>query len=661
MLRRSLRIAERESPVVGEYKYTPLEDAKECIRLIRFFPSPEGTPFRAEIIQRKLCEAPAYKALSYTWGPPSDALVEIEFCLMTGTTSMGENLIGKVPGAFGINSQCNGGEHETYYLRQRFPISLGLETAMRELYTTIGNNVPIWIDAICIDQNNDVEKGHQVLSMDRIYRGAEEVYIWLGQEAEESGLAMDLLYEYWTICGCGADKEKDPDMLREQFEKKTLKWTSHWRALGKFIKRPWFSRRWIIQENVFAQQKTIFCGKRNTCWESLGGVASIYHKNNCSSEDDACHGDWTLIYNLNWASEKVKDGEEHHLTLAALLVRFYKSRCTNPRDAVYSLVSMARDIDPEDWLPDYSTKSDDLLVFRKAFEHLVHTTQSLDVMCRSTKTRAETVTWLPKFGQVYGSGCGHTSCLRRGYSDRSLTTFAKAIWEDPPVIYSASGSTKPRIRFDVDGRLLFADGYLIDTIKKIPPFAGNSQCRSCNRKTVDLHQWMRVACDMHQGSYDSQEILACFRRSMVGNRTLRKWKEGPEAIEKLSNTWISILEATGCFTDSCGCELFDLTDVEHDLELKLMRSVMKRVMDIVIRDRTFAVTENSLGFVPRIAREGDVVCILLGCSVPVILRPSTASSGFLFLGECYIHGLMEGEYMQFVSENVLEPDEIEIH
>ena len=176
MPRRSLRIAERESPVVGQYKYTPLEDATEWIRLLRFLPNAEGTPFRAEVVHYKLCEAPAYKALSYTWGPPSDASVEIEFCLMTGTPFMGDNLIGKVPGAFGVTSQCKGGTHATYFLGQRFPVSPGLETAMRRLYGMI-EHVLIWIDAICIDQKNDVEKGHQILAMDRIYRQAEEVYI----------------------------------------------------------------------------------------------------------------------------------------------------------------------------------------------------------------------------------------------------------------------------------------------------------------------------------------------------------------------------------------------------------------------------------------------------------------------------------------------------
>ena len=529
---------------------------------------------------------------------------------------------------------------------------------MRGLHAMIGG-VPIWVDAICIDQSNDMEKGHQVLFMDRIYRRADRVFIWLGEEAEESGLAMDLLAEYSIICGCGADQEKDQATQRKEFEERTEKWTSHWRALGKLIKRPWFSRRWTIQENVFARAKTIFCGNKGVCWTSLGGVVWIYHKNNCHGEQDGQgpHGDCVLIESLDWASEGVRSGEEHYLTLATFLARFHKSCCTDSRDAVYSLVSMATGIDPVDWFPDYSAKSDELMVFRKAFEHLVHTTQSLDVMCRSSKIPAETATWLPKFGHVYRGRCGRTSCFRLGYRDESLTTFGKAIWKYPHEIYSASGSTRPKIRISTDGLSLFANGYLIDTIKRMPPLTGNIRCRSCNRETINLHQWMRVACDLHLGSRDTREILEAFRRSIVGNRAL-KVKEGGEIVEKLSDAWISNLEETPWFTDSCGCDMYDLIDVEHRLE----RGYISSAVGVIVNpDRTFAVTECSLGWVPLIAQEGDVVCILLGCSVPVILRPSTTSSGFRFVGECYIHGLMEGEYMQVVSERLLEPDEIEIH
>lgn len=72
-------------------------------------------------------------------------------------------------------------------------------------------------------------------------------------------------------------------------------------------------------------------------------------------------------------------------------------------------------------------------------------------------------------------------------------------------------------------------------------------------------------------------------------------------------------------------------------------------MSVILGDRrTFDGTESSLGFVPWTAQEEDIVCILLGCFVAVILQPSTTSSGSHSVGECYIHGLLEGELMQVV-------------
>ena len=51
----------------------------------------------------------------------------------------------------------------------------------------------IWIDAICIDQNNVLERNHQVRNMVRIYAQAEHVLIWLREAAGGSSLAMDVI------------------------------------------------------------------------------------------------------------------------------------------------------------------------------------------------------------------------------------------------------------------------------------------------------------------------------------------------------------------------------------------------------------------------------------------------------------------------------------
>ena len=80
MSRKSLRIANRGQEALLEYKYTPLENANEWIRLLRFLPNPTGASLRACMFHVKLCDAPPYRALSYTWGASSDVHAEIELC-----------------------------------------------------------------------------------------------------------------------------------------------------------------------------------------------------------------------------------------------------------------------------------------------------------------------------------------------------------------------------------------------------------------------------------------------------------------------------------------------------------------------------------------------------------------------------------------------------
>jgi hypothetical protein len=85
---------------------------------------------------------PGYRCLSYTWGQPCDGR-EI---LLNGCT-----------------------------FRVRDNLFEFLDTARRLFPTT-----PLWIDAICIDQNNSAERGHEVERMGRVYECAMEVLIWLG-------------------------------------------------------------------------------------------------------------------------------------------------------------------------------------------------------------------------------------------------------------------------------------------------------------------------------------------------------------------------------------------------------------------------------------------------------------------------------------------------
>ena len=57
----------------------------------------------------------------------------------------------------------------------------------------LGTELVLWFDMLCIDQNNPIERGHQVRFTGDIYRGAISVWIWLGEEQVESDRALGLL------------------------------------------------------------------------------------------------------------------------------------------------------------------------------------------------------------------------------------------------------------------------------------------------------------------------------------------------------------------------------------------------------------------------------------------------------------------------------------
>jgi hypothetical protein len=79
-----------------------------------------------------------------------------------------------------------------------------------------------------------------------------------------------------------------------------------------------------------------------------------------------------------------------------------------------------------------------------------------------------------------------------------------------------------------------------------------------------------------------------------------------------------------------------------------MATYFLRRVQSVIWNRRFAVTDRPGGFalLPASAKEDDLIFVLYGCSVPVVLRrePGSADSDFKYelIGECYVHGVMDG-------------------
>ena len=141
--------------------YQPLNAERHEIRLLRILDQAETIACTLEIAS--LDDSPTYSALSYEWA----------------------RYQGEDPG-----------EHVPPIMVNSLPISTTTNLSLALKYLDKDKS-PYWIDALCINQEDDNERGHQVRMMTRIYQGAGRVYAWLGL-SDEGSMGMQLLENFYN-------------------------------------------------------------------------------------------------------------------------------------------------------------------------------------------------------------------------------------------------------------------------------------------------------------------------------------------------------------------------------------------------------------------------------------------------------------------------------
>jgi hypothetical protein len=121
-----------------------------------------------------------------------------------------------------------------------------------------------WIDAICINQDDDDERSYQVSNMmAEIYRRANSVIAWLGDSDAHTKRAFDhiskvadrnIVTSVGVPTGRRSSEHSDGD-------------EACWEAIGKIFDRTYWNRSWIIQELVLPQHVTLRCGVYSTDWD----------------------------------------------------------------------------------------------------------------------------------------------------------------------------------------------------------------------------------------------------------------------------------------------------------------------------------------------------------------------------------------------------------
>jgi len=287
--------------------YSKLNLKKQQIRLFELHPSTGDFGIEGSFRCTDL-EDYSYTALSYAWGEQLDFK---QIKVGTSTITVRENL--------------------WWFLRGQSQV-----ISKPKLY---------WIDAICINQSNVHERNHQVGLMKQIYANATDVYVWLGQEVDDSDLAMDF------IAKKGAKK------LRPRGPGYYPIWTSkEGKALFELCERRYWRRMWIIQEIISAERITVWCGKKKFGW---GMLESLYLTLK-TFEDKVWFAHYDYVMGVLQSSACVMVWQRAHWRhpetptprLQMLIEVFHDWQCTDVRDKIYALVGMANK--ETAIIPDYS-------------------------------------------------------------------------------------------------------------------------------------------------------------------------------------------------------------------------------------------------------------------------------------------------------------------
>ena len=478
----------------------------------------------------------------------------------------------------------------------------------------------LWIDALCINQDDEEEKTQQVQKMRDIYSGAQNVIIWLGEADEQTELAF-------------ASFERRANLLRHLSEEYmtyplSMDEVEELDAVSNLMRRNYFDRVWIIQEVVVAKSAVVTCGSFEMDFPTLVAGARWYgyytpHHGSDGTSIFATesNGQRMIMDGLGMWHELFKtQPKSESLRLENLLFLTRNSKATNPRDRLYALIGFTSNMSSIGISINYSISVPE--VYIQATRAILANPGGVNILCAvqpDNNLSMDLPSWVPDWRSSW-----HIQCF-------GSQMFAQS----PHYTYNASLGRFPSIQDVGNFKKLVIQGFPVDIIVKVlDPWVG-IRGRSLRqfwfseiqiKEIVDMqglpHMYHYPEGPMHRAYLDTitADLLLDSGRLEMGTWDLR-WPE-----------WTRWIKARG-HMDNMYAEEMPLG----------VRSEILYLIITQTRGRTLFVTSGGmLGLGPHTLSEKDTVVLFSGGNVPFVVRGDPGGD-FNFIGECYVHGIMDGE------------------
>jgi len=627
------------------FQYSPLNGGG-IIRLLILQRGARSDPLRGSLIHVPVSKA-KYEALSYAWG----------------------NI------ATPCNIELDGRE---------LPLTQSLSNALVRLRSLRKDRV-LWADGICINQDNNLEKGAQIALMPKIYSSAIKVLVYLGEEENQSEQIPDLMQTIQT---------SDPyDTRNVMFTPPgpVQTYLDRVEVVRNFFSRLWFHRLWVGQEVVLASNVCFICGE----WEatedclsklaleiatsvstpslemlpgdkiSLAGVSglatimgikverSLMSQNSSimkqtlagySLMDASTVSKMSIKYGTDWQvamqslSERVRDFGDHSIQadtyIIGLLRTFHTRESTNQRDRFYSLLGLAKDVTINDFPFNYDEPV--IETKRRFCRMLVKKGQGMELMYAAPRLRPN----------VYHAP---QSCLDE--EEAPLPSWVPEWTQPPPILSNRHASlmdlpkrlAAPSYVSLIDGEpdVLKVPGFFLDMCEK---FISTSITESGPFELYNtkgpLCRFLKEVDDLMSGEpYLTGEPWSEVQwRTLIGNGAMGSESPPTEFEGQYQKAKEFFNEAQFNTPQSTLQSLVDLYQVKNsNLWLRCVHTRM-------FENKPARTLKGYVGIVPKATYQTDRIFVLKGAAMPFVLRPIVRAPGhYHFIGVCYIHGIATGE------------------
>jgi hypothetical protein len=611
--------------------HKPLNEAAREIRVLRIHPSSSSDALISVELVHIRRDAALYDCLSYTWGNASkrkpilvngqrfdatENLVEALIHLRNVDIISPKALFGRVP------------KRDHQYRRNEY----------------------IWIDIVCVNQKDRIEKESQVRQMHDIYARAAQVNIWLGSASDNSKLAFDTIVRsadrYWelekTLAG-----PSGPSSASGGSHTRTVAQIQHDRGLAfaneflpnkdyakleslqHLFSRPWWSRVWIVQEAANAENAWFICGSDNIHFEDVRvlGITIVETIQNRTLIETAWN--WspfavgltnilpsTMPITFTWMKKK--------RTLLSAMQRLFLGRetgATDPRDRIYALLGLNTDVDAKELglTVDYS------ITWQKLYEFVTrsmikHQGLSVLTLCTPLGRRLEDnlPSWVPDWTSQIPSPL---SGMKAGalYSAGGI-----AIHSEP------SGGT---------GNLTLSGVYIarIRSFGDRPPL--QSEGSTSEEDVAWDSQWIQNLTNLVSSSgvplrlrEDSVIQVASAGRLCTGpGKLIRIPKNDLPTYQAIQEYFYFVQKPPSRRSQSA---FYAMPKDAHYYRTALSVAANCR--------KPFLSDTGRVGLAPDLAAPGDVIGVFYGTDAPFVLRPVREGT-FRLIGEAYVCGIMDSE------------------